>query len=188
MDRNDLSAFHEGDETLFRTLVERYSLRLQRYIRRFTSDPDEAAELLQATWVRVYECRRTFKHRGAFEHWLLKLCRTECVTHSRRRIREQYHRAEAAAAMFGECKGESEALAEQNRYDAATDMMMALPPRQRLLVITRVMLGRSTEETARQFGCAPGTVKAGLHHAMQKLRASKRTLLPAILLIRMLDL
>ena len=50
--------------------------------------------------------------------------------------------------------------------------IMQLPDRERDVVILRLLDQRSTVETAAALGCAEGTVKAALHHAVGKLRTS----------------
>ena len=44
-----------------------------------------------------------------------------------------------------------------------------LPDRQRDAIVYRLIEGRSTKETAELMGCAEGTVKALLHHAVQRV-------------------
>ena len=54
--------------------------------------------------------------------------------------------------------------------DAVRDAVLALPVRQRDVVLLRLVEGMSTAETARLLECAEGTVKATLHQATRKLR------------------
>jgi RNA polymerase sigma-70 factor (ECF subfamily) len=49
--------------------------------------------------------------------------------------------------------------------------LRALPPRERLAVALFYFLGLDTTQTAAVMDCAPGTVKATLHHARTRLRA-----------------
>jgi RNA polymerase sigma factor (sigma-70 family) len=49
---------------------------------------------------------------------------------------------------------------------------MELPDRERDVVILRMLEGRSTREAAEALGCAEGTVKATLSHALKKLHSS----------------
>ena len=49
---------------------------------------------------------------------------------------------------------------------------MELPERERDIVVLRMLYQRSIRETAEALGCAEGTVKAALHHALKKLQNS----------------
>ncbi len=48
---------------------------------------------------------------------------------------------------------------------------MALPDRQREVTVLRLLVGLSTERTARMLGCPEGTIKSNLHKALSNLRA-----------------
>ena len=56
--------------------------------------------------------------------------------------------------------------------------LLELPERERDVVILRMLQEKSTREAARALGCAEGTVKATLHHALAKLRVSMEVWAP----------
>ena len=55
-------------------------------------------------------------------------------------------------------------------YARLREVVDTLPPRQREVVLLRIVEGKSTAEAAYALGCAEGTVKASLHAALQKLQ------------------
>jgi RNA polymerase sigma-70 factor (ECF subfamily) len=157
---------------MLRELIAQHSARLRRYVSRFTTDPDHIDELLQRTWVRVYERRASYRSDGPIVSWILRLCRTECVDHARRQQREARLRSLVLTSLDG-LEGEPEALLDEQTNDIdVMDLVMALPHRERAVVIMRVIMGVSTVDTARALCCASGTVKAALSHAKRKLRAA----------------
>ncbi|MGH7720878.1 MAG: RNA polymerase sigma factor [Gemmatimonadaceae bacterium] len=160
-----------GEESLFRHLIAAHTRCLCGYVSRYTPDSDEIDDLVQEVWFQVYERRRQFRNRGSVKGWIFGICRSVCVTHSRRAggAREAMRMMIASASSTSET---SDALAKQILADTATDLVMALPARQRLTVICRVMLGMSTSETAHCMHCAAGTVKASLSQALRSLRAA----------------
>ena len=56
--------------------------------------------------------------------------------------------------------------------------LMEIPERERDVVVLRMLHERSTQETAAAFGCAEGTVKSTLHHALKKLQVSMEVWIP----------
>ena len=57
-------------------------------------------------------------------------------------------------------------------HESINRALMELPERERDVVVLRMLYQRSTREAAEALGCAEGTVKAALHHALKKLQNS----------------
>lgn len=55
-------------------------------------------------------------------------------------------------------------------HDRPTDLLNALPSRQREIIRLRVVLGLSTQETAERLGMAPAAVRLAQHRALTHLR------------------
>lgn len=159
----DLQRFHAGDEGLFTELVRTHSPRLLPQLRRYAGVDADAHDLLQETWLRAYAKRRSFEGRGSFIGWLLVVARNVGAAAVRRRVRRPV--TEELPDLAAPHDQESITL-----RDSLRDAVLALPERQREVVLLRLVEGLSTTETARLLGCAEGTVKATLHHATRKLR------------------
>ena len=162
-----LDAFHRGDERLFAQLVHEHSPRLYAALRRYARRPEEADDLLQGVWLRAFEKRRTYDGRGSLVGWLFAICRTVGMAHVDRERREQTVRIETEpeAALATEQSRGADGDLERRLFDTLT----ALPDAHREVVWLRFIEGCSTRETARQLGCAEGTVKSRLHYALARL-------------------
>lgn len=158
----DLDRFHAGDEVLFEELVRIYSPRLLPHLRGYAGRNADAHDLLQEVWLRAYRKRETFDGRGSFFGWLLMVSRTVGIAAARKdkpgRMTEE----------LPEIPIESDPATGLLRH-ALRNAVLALPERQRDVVLLRVVEGMSTAETARLLQCAQGTVKATLHQATRKL-------------------
>ncbi|MFQ5890586.1 MAG: RNA polymerase sigma factor, partial [Gemmatimonadota bacterium] len=75
----ELAGFHSGDGELFRRLVEQHSPRLLAIARSFAADVEEAHDLVQETWRRAFEKRRTYRGSGTLSGWLYAVCRSVCL-------------------------------------------------------------------------------------------------------------
>jgi RNA polymerase sigma-70 factor (ECF subfamily) len=160
-----LGRFHAGDEAHFADLVRAYSPRLLPHLRRYADDPREgdAHDLLQEVWLLAFRKRASFDGRGSFYGWLLMVSRTAGMTAVRKRSRQP--ETEALLDLATDHEHDAGGL-----RDALRDAVLALPDRQRDVVLLRLVEGFSTAETARRLQCAEGTVKATLHQATRKLR------------------
>ena len=164
-----LARFRAGEEMTFQRIVEEYSPRLLGIIRPFAQDLDEAHDLLQETWLRAYDKRRTFRGSGSLLGWLCTISRNLCRARLRRKKVPERHLSpqdQPEAAPEDAPKG---ALQANQRRRSIAEVLMELPRRQRDVVLLRILEGHSTAETARELGCAVGTVKATLHQALRKL-------------------
>ncbi len=162
----DPAAFAAGDERSLRAAVEQYSPRLMPLIRAFARDLDDADDLLQLTWVRAYEKRETYAG-GSLLGWLYSVCRSVCIT----RYRTARHRQDLLERMANE-PTRLVVIDEGPDVDGIVGAIAELPDRQRDAITYRLVEGRSTRETAELMGCAEGTVKALLHHAVQRVRTT----------------
>lgn len=171
LEGSDLVLFHRGDEDTFRRIVEEHSPRLLAVARSFAADLDEAHDLVQETWQRAYAKRATYQGSGTLLGWLFAVCRSVCRSALKRR------RFQASSPV--EPEDTLGLLAAPDRMVERAELrrsvhlaVMQLPDRERDVVILRILAGKSTRETASELRCAEGTVKAALHHAVQKLQAA----------------
>lgn len=136
-----------------------HSPRLLRHLQQYRGPGVDARDLLQEVWLRAFNKRHTFEGRGSFIGWLLMVGRTVGLAAVRKRARELSTEAvpDAAAPVVSD-------------PDALRGAVLALPERQRDVLLLRLVEGLSVAETARRMQCAEGTVKASLHQATRKLR------------------
>jgi RNA polymerase sigma-70 factor, ECF subfamily len=174
--RDDARLLRSGDAALFRTLVERYSPRLLAIAWSFTDDGDEAHDLVQDVWLRVFEKRETFAGRGPLLAWICTIGYSVCAERATRWRRERHPAAPPAVAATSNVLAAPSAAAPDVRAErselrrALHRSMAKLTERERSAVLLRMVEGRSTRETAEALDCAEGTVKATLHHALRKLQ------------------
>jgi len=166
----ELEAFWRGDSRLFRRIVEAASPRLLGSVRPYVRDLDEARDLVQETWHRAFLRRRDFRGDGSLVGWLLAIARNVARAH----VRAPASRFESQTEI-GESPGHPEPdLEVLELRRALLNAVDELPERERETLVYRLVLELSTRETAARLGCAEGTVKAALSHAVVKLRAAMK--------------
>lgn len=170
LSQDEVKRFHDGDEAVFRQVVDSYSPRLLAVARPFARDLDEAYDLVQETWQRVYQKRHTYTATGSFLGWLYAVCRTVCLTAAGKRSSRNNARVDMPTATPTPSVDPHTAAENADFRDALNRALLELPERQRQVVILRFLEQLSTRETAKALGCAEGTVKATLSHAVRKLR------------------
>ena len=90
MDESDsalIRRYGSGDASALEALYWRHAQRVWRYARYFSNDDEQAAEILQETFVRVAQHLKNFEERAQFTTWLFTVVRSVAVELSRRRAR-----------------------------------------------------------------------------------------------------
>lgn len=172
LSRQQLAQFHDGDPELFRQLVDGLTPRLLAFVRPFATDQDEAHDLVQDTWLRAYQKRDTFTGAGTVLGWLYAVSRNVCLGARRRAEARPVTERSREPDMAASSPDDLAMLERGELRQAVHEAIMRLPERERDVVILRLLEGWSTKEAAQHLGCAEGTVKASLHHAVKKLQVS----------------
>lgn len=167
------------DPRYAREFVAQESPFVYKTCRRYATDNDHAADLHQASWAKLCEAAYSYSRKGSFRGWFYKIIRSVCVDDYKKRRNE----TEDAAAYADELRHESRSsspmdpfsLAEQEDQCLAFDEAVeTLPPKQRRVVLLRLVEKMTTEETAELLGVSRATVRSHLSHAMPALVAYMR--------------
>lgn len=179
-DRTDeqlLDSAAAGDGAAFEALVERYKQEAYRIAFDFTRDREEAKDLSQEAFLRVYRNMRQFQRKSSFHTWFYRILVNLCLDYRRRKgnvvwesleEREEVHGREVADYGTGP---ESDTIRNEiSRQLEAT--VAALPPKQRIAFLLNKHEGLSIQEVARKTKTAEGAVRVNIHRAITTLRAS----------------
>jgi RNA polymerase sigma-70 factor (ECF subfamily) len=79
----------EGRTELFGELVGRYQQRLYRYLTRYTSDAEEAKDITQEVFLKVYGALDSFDPRYRFSTWLFRIAANAAIDSLRRKRLKQ---------------------------------------------------------------------------------------------------
>ncbi len=177
-----IEAAQGGDRGAFRTLVERHQRRAFSIAFGLVRDDNDARDIVQEAFLRVYRGLDTFEGSSSFFTWLYRIVTNLSIDLIRKPGRK--------AAAFDETRtgGEEDERASMPmmaRVDGSdpVDVMRrkeiagriraaleALPPYHRDVILLREIEGLSYEEMAEAMGVSKGTIMSRLFHARQKLQ------------------
>jgi RNA polymerase sigma-70 factor (ECF subfamily) len=171
----------QGDETAWRELVERHTRRVFGMAYRFVGRVDEAEDLTQDIFVKVYQNLERFREQeGAFTTWLTTVARNHAIDHYRRRREEHARRAEEPALLEQAVATEDGPLRLLERQDRAQEVhrgLRSLPAELREPVILCDLQGLPYEEIAALLKVPLGTVKSRINRGRlelaRRLRAAR---------------
>lgn len=175
-DSDVVNAVLAGDRDAFSLLVERYQRGLATYIFHMIHHYEEALELTQEVFIKVYENLDRYDGQYKFSTWLYKIASNHTIDHIRRQHMTTlpiHETAEDGSPM--EIPLESATLSPLDAYTnkaILADVQRAvdeLPSDYRELIILRHFAYRSYEEMAKITGLPLGTVKNRIFRARQIL-------------------
>ncbi len=181
-----------GDMVAFNELVDRYKDRLMNVIGRMLLSHDDAEDIVQETFVRVYQHRQSFNFQHCFSTWIytigLNLARNEL------RRRKKFKFYDITEMKANEAEFAVEMKLPDRLPQALNAAIKGLPEKYRTAFILRDIQEQPYEEVAKILSIPLGTVKSRVNRARMMLREklqpkmesynalSKSTLLPVSLL------
>ncbi len=185
-DRAAMARLAAGDDTALAELMERHAPAVLRYLKGLLGDAEDALDLAQETFVRVYQARHRFRPRDRFLPWLY----TIATNLARNRLRWRQRHPTVALATGEEAAEEGSApspgvmandpppaenLLARERAAAVRAAVRRLPPDLREVVVLCAWEERSQAEAAAILGTTPKAVESRLYRARQRLQAELRT-------------
>lgn len=176
-----------GDHAAFDKLYHRHSKALYWKLQRMVKDSDEADELLQELFVKVWEKREQIIIQQSFEAYLYRVAQRMAVDYFRKLARQSRVQDEAFHYTDAMAEDTEELLIAKETRQLLDNAIAQLPEqRQRAFILCKIE-GKSHQEAAEIMGISPNTVHNHLVKAMSTVRTylanTGETLSPLILLI-----
>jgi len=172
----------QGDSTAFNHIVDKYQQRIYNIAFRMTNNHDDALDLAQESFIRIYRALASYKGESAFSTWIHRIASNVCLDELRKKKRQPLVALSTDATMSGE-EGEysiefaagDEDTPEQHllRNEVRREIALALSqvsPEHRIVLVLRDIQGYSYEEMAEIIGVNVGTIKSRLNRARIALR------------------
>jgi RNA polymerase sigma-70 factor (ECF subfamily) len=180
-DRVLISRSQAGDMAAFRCLVERYQRRAFSIALTLVRDDNDAQELVQEAFIRVFKSIHTFQGTSSFFTWLYRIITNLSIDHIRRpgfpatdieSGEGDFHESQDAVfPLWGRVEGDPFAVLRRHEIEASIQTALdTLPSYHRTVIILREVEGLSYEEMAQAMGVLKGTIMSRLFHARLKLQ------------------
>lgn len=165
-----------GNSTAFEQLIVRYDQTVLTIAARYTHSSEDAKDIYQETFIRVFKSLSKFQRKSEFSTWLYRIATNVCLTHKEKKLRhsevpidgdgeEGLHSDRAVSDHRTDDRLHGNEITR--RIDAA---LMELSPQQRLVFTLRHYQDYKLKDIAVMMNCAEGTVKKYLFDATQKMR------------------
>lgn len=179
-DREFILRAQKGDQVAFRRLVERHQRRAFAIAMGLVRDENDARELVQDAFLRVYRNLNSFQGGSSFFTWLYRIVTNLAIDLMRKPGRRDVELIDGQAIpdeasdfpLVSRIDG-ADPLDVMRRREIAARIqaaLEALPPYHRGVILMREVEGMSYEEMAVAMNVSKGTIMSRLFHARQKLQ------------------
>ncbi len=170
--------FQRGDEACFRVLVDRHKQRIFNLTFRFLNGNQEAEDIAQEVFVKVFSAKDTYKPAAKFTTWLYVVARNTCLQALRKRSSdvslderpENRQEGHYSLVADGRQQGPCEAALSAEKQKKIGEALSRLPESQRLVILLKRYDDLSYEEIADIMSCSIQAVKSLLFRGRQAMK------------------
>ena len=169
----ELAARFRGGEkrVSFTLIVERYQKRIYYSARKLVNgDHDEADEIAQETFVKVYEALDSFRGDAKLYTWIYRIMMNAVIYKTRRKkVRKNVGIEEVESTLETEDHSPHEAMERREMTALIEEAIATVPPKQREVFLLRFYDEMPYEEMSQILGTSVGGLKANYFHAVKKI-------------------
>jgi RNA polymerase sigma-70 factor (ECF subfamily) len=173
-----------GDQDAWAAIVRQHWRKVFNIAYKFTGKHDEAEDLTQDVFLKIFRSLDTFDRRANFQTWLVSVSRNLCIDHYRsvRKERETIDREIDPGELAPSTPAPSPiaALEQQDRVTLLKRALAGLPPTLRSAVLLRDIQELSYQEIADRLRLPEGTVKSRINRGRTELARQIRRLRDAL--------
>lgn len=189
LDDELMQRFQKGDEDAFNLLVRRHQKPLINFIARFTGDKDNAEDLAQETFIRMFKAANRYKPgRAQFKTWMYFIAKNLCKNEIRNRGRRERYHVDNIVTNDNSIDGNDEeidliasapadavfqpevALERKELRNTVQKAIAELPDQYRLPLVLRDIQGLSYDEIGNILELRSGTTKSRINRARLMLK------------------
>lgn len=160
-----------GDVASFACLLDKYSRPVHSLILKVVRNREDAEELAQDVFMKVFKNLSSFKGDCSFSTWIYRIAYNTAISATRKKKHEFLAIEETVISNVSEeevaeALGRTDSSSQVERLDAA---LALLPPDERAIILLFYMKEKTIEEVAAITGLTSSNVKVKLHRIRKKL-------------------
>ena len=156
----------EGDRRMQEELYRRFSPRMYGVCLRYAADADEAADILQEGFIKVFKKLDSYRGEGSFEGWIRRIFVNTAIEHFRRKTYQQPITEQHENTVEGRSLSALDSLAEKD----ILKLIQELSPGYRTVFNLYVVEGYTHKEIGELLNISEGTSKSQLARAKLALQ------------------
>jgi RNA polymerase sigma-70 factor (family 1) len=162
---------HKGDIEAFDLIYDKYSRKLYAFGLKYLRSTDEAEELVQSVFLKLWENYSKLKKELSFKSYLFTIAYNDICKLFRKR---NYQQKFISDTLYENPQASSEiedGIDFQSVLDRVQQIIHKLPERQKTIFLKSRQEGKSTKEIAEEVGLSPGTVDNYISESLKFIRS-----------------
>jgi RNA polymerase sigma-70 factor (ECF subfamily) len=166
-----IKRIQEGDTTAYACILDKYSRQVYSLAFKIVCNKEDAEELAQDVFLKVFRHLGGFKGDSSFSTWIYRIAYNTAISYTRKKKQEWLAIEEAMIANITEeeiadALGQTDSSGQMELLDKA---LAQLPPDERTMILLFYTEGKSIDEMASITGFSVSNVKTKLHRIRKKL-------------------
>jgi len=162
--------FQKGNEASFNELVRRYQEKVYRIAYRFVNDHDQADDIVQDVFIKIYSALRDFRGESGFYTWLYRITVNVALNAIRkRRLRDFIRIDEFFETADDENDQPDNQIEKDEQRKLIEEAIAKLPEKQKAVFILRYHEELPYEDISLILKTSIGGLKANYFHAAKKI-------------------
>lgn len=153
----------------FSLLVQKYQQKVYWHIRRMVIDHDDADDLVQDTFVKVWKYLGNFRNDSQLYTWIYRIASNECITFLNKKKQKNNISIDEMPYDLSDTLAESSQISGDKVQMKLQQALLTLPEKQRLVFNMKYYEDMKYEEISEVLGTSVGALKASFHIAVKKI-------------------
>ena len=153
----------------FNLLLHKYQQKIYWHIRRLVINHDDADDLVQEVFVKVWKYLGNFRNDSQLYTWLYRIATNECITFLNKKKNQNNIPLDDVAFELAESLQDSTYFDGNKAQLKLQQALLTLPEKQRLVFNMKYFDDLKYEEISEILGTSVGALKASFHHAVKKI-------------------
>ncbi|MEP6583659.1 MAG: RNA polymerase sigma factor [Ginsengibacter sp.] len=156
-------------EQAFTSIIKKYQERLYWHIRRMVINHDDANDVLQNVFIKVWKGLENFREDSQLYTWLYRIATNECLTFiAQQKKRNAVSLSDVENGLSNQLKSDTGFDANKLEWKLQLGIQQ-LPEKQRIVFTLRYYDEMPYEEMSKVLDTSEGALKASYHHAAKKI-------------------
>ncbi|KXH81698.1 RNA polymerase sigma factor [Sporosarcina sp. HYO08] len=160
-----------GNKQAYAFIIDKYKNPLYGTILRMTQHPQDAQDLVQEAFIKVYEQLHQYDATGSFSSWLYRVAINHCMDEFRKK-RYQMKQVEVEESSIVNTNHPEVIFLQKEKKRQLERLIATLPEDERIIILLRYVNELGYIEISELVDVPLSTVRNKLHRAKKKMRAT----------------